>query len=350
MFNFIDNFLNKITMYRLVLYVLISFFISAFILSIFKFLPYTFVDLLVSLLIILIISWISNIIFSYVYKAPTNVESVYITALILFFIITPAQGGIYAQFLPLAFWASVWAVASKYIFAIGKKHIFNPVAFAVVLTAFTINGSASWWIGTLNMLPFVLLGGFLIVRKIRRTDLVLSFIISALITISIFATLNNSNVFNTLLVTLKDSAFFFFAFVMLTEPLTAPTTKWLRIVFGILIGFLFTPALHIGSIYSTPELALIIGNIFAYIVSPKEKLFLKLKKRIYIGTDTYDFIFQKNPEDNKFNFKPGQYMEWTLKHRDSDSRGNRRYFTLASSPTEDEIHLGVKFYPEPSSF
>jgi len=347
MFNFVDNFLNKITMYRLVLYVLIFFFISAFTLSIFKFLPYTFIDLLVSLLIILIISWISNIIFSYVYKASTNVESVYITALILFFIITPAQGGIYMQFLPLAFWASVWAVASKYIFSIKKKHIFNPAAFALVLTAFTINGSASWWIGTSNMLPFVLLGGFLIVRKIRRTDLLFSFIISSFITIYIFSILNNSNVFNTLFITLKDSAFFFFAFLMLTEPLTAPTTRWLRIIFAVLIGFLFTPALHIGSFYFTPELALIIGNIFAYLVSSKEKLFLRLKKRISLGVDTYDFIFQK---DKNFSFKPGQYMEWTLKHRDPDKRGNRRYFTLASSPTENEIHLGVKFYPEPSSF
>ena len=43
-------------------------------------------------------------------------------------------------------------------------------------------------------------------------------------------------------------------------------------------------------------------------------------------------------------------MEWTLKHSDVDSRGNRRYFTLASSPTEKDVRLGVKFYPEPSSF
>jgi len=347
MLNFIDNFLNKTTMYRLVLYVLIFFFGSALVLSIFKFLPYTPIDLLVSVFIILSVSWIFNILFAYAYKAPTNVESIYITALILFFVITPVQGGVYSQFLPLAFWASVWAMASKYIFAIGRKHIFNPAAFAIVLTAFTINESASWWIGTLNMLPFVLAGGLLIVRKIRRTDLVLSFIISALATISILAIFKGSDVPNTLFRMLKDSAFFFFAFIMLTEPLTAPTTKWLRIIFGALVGFLFAPALHIGSFYSTPELALVIGNIFAYIMSPKEKLFLKLKKRIEIGADTVDFVFHK---DKNFSFRPGQYMEWTLKHRNSDSRGNRRYFTLASSPTEDEIHLGVKFYPEPSSF
>jgi len=33
-----------------------------------------------------------------------------------------------------------------------------------------------------------------------------------------------------------------------------------------------------------------------------------------------------------------------------DSRGNRRYFTIASSPTEKELRLGVKFYPNGSSF
>ena len=41
-------------------------------------------------------------------------------------------------------------------------------------------------------------------------------------------------------------------------------------------------------------------------------------------------------------------MEFTLAAHKSDSRGNRRYFTLASSPTEAETHLGVKF-PNPSS-
>ena len=29
----------------------------------------------------------------------------------------------------------------------------------------------------------------------------------------------------------------------------------------------------------------------------------------------------------------------------ADSRGNRRYFTVASAPTEESVRLGVKFYP-----
>jgi ferredoxin-NADP reductase len=43
-------------------------------------------------------------------------------------------------------------------------------------------------------------------------------------------------------------------------------------------------------------------------------------------------------------------MEWTLGHQDPDVRGNRRYFTMASSPTEQNLRLGVKFSKDSSSY
>jgi ferredoxin-NADP reductase len=43
-------------------------------------------------------------------------------------------------------------------------------------------------------------------------------------------------------------------------------------------------------------------------------------------------------------------MEWTLAHPNTDDRGNRRYFTLASSPAERNLRLGVKFYQKSSTF
>jgi len=159
--------------------------------------------------------------------------------------------------------------------------------------------------------------------------------------------MKGTNPFVSLGKALVDSPLLFFAFVMLTEPLTTPPTKMLRVGYGALVGLLFAPAIHVGVVYSTPELALLFGNIFSYSVSPKEKLILKLKEIIKVAADTYDFLFTS---DRKFAFQPGQYMEWTLAHRDPDSRGNRRYFTIASSPTEEDVRIGVKFYPEPSSF
>ncbi len=135
---------------------------------------------------------------------------------------------------------------------------------------------------------------------------------------------------------------------MLTEPLTAPPKLIGRLTYAGIVGFLFSPAIHIASLYSTPELALLVGNLFSYIISPKQRLMLRLRERIKIATDTYDFIFFAN---EKLKFQPGQYLEWTLDPKGGDSRGNRRYFTVASSPTEEnEVRIGVKFYPNGSTF
>ena len=288
-----------------------------------------------------------NVIFAWGFDAPANVESVYITALILSLIIDPITSSTDPAFFSIAIWASVWAMASKYIFAVGKKHIFNPAAIAVTITALTINQSASWWVGTVVMAPFVLIGGLMIVRKIIRKDLVISFFIVATIATVYAGYSSIGGIFNDIWRLYGSTAIMFFAFVMLTEPLTTPPTRWLRVLYGSFVGFLFFPSLHIGSVYLTPELALVLGNLFSYLVSPKEKLMLTLQQKKLAANSTYDFIFSS---DKNIDFEPGQYLEWTIPENGSDSRGNRRYFTIASSPTENTINMGIKFYPNPSSF
>lgn len=344
MIKIIDNFLNNITMYRLVLYGLTFLLLVSVILSVFNFLPYSPFSIILTILIFLIIGWSTNTIFAVFFKAPVNSESIYISVLILSLIITPIKS---ASQLPFFLWVTIWTIASKFIFTINKKHIFNPVAFAVVLTSFTINQSANWWVGTSILLPFVSIVGFLIVRKIKRFDLVLSFLLTSLVIVIIFGIIQNQN-FNSLLQNLiLNTPLFFFASIMLTEPLTTPPIRILRIIYGGLVGLLFMPQVHLGPIYFTPELALVVGNIYSYLVSPKFKLKLILKEKKQIAKDIYDFIFYSHP---KFNFQPGQYMEWTECVEFPDSRGNRRYFTLSSSPTEPNIRVGIKFPERLSSF
>ncbi len=348
MLKLIDKFLNTTTMYRLILYYLTLLFVVALGYSFFGLMPFTPLALIASSALIMAVCIFTNTIFSYIFEAPANVESVYISAFILILILTPPSSLDYFSFLPLAGWAAVWAMASKYILAIRKKHVFNPVAIAVVLTAFGINQSASWWVGgNIPMTPWIILGGLLVVRKIRRYDLMISFFIVSIVTIAGSALLKGGDIIITIQKALLHSPLFFFSFVMLTEPLTTPPTKQLQIIYGSLVGFLFAPSLHLGSIYSTPELALVVGNLFSYLVSPKDRLMLKLKEKILIALDTYDFVFIP---DRPLTFTAGQYLEWTLPHEKPDQRGNRRYFTIASSPTESEIHMGVKFYPQASSF
>ncbi len=342
--NEIDYFLDRITMYKLLLYYLVALVGIAAIFGFLGILPISSEAILISSLFIIIISWVTNKIFSAVFKIPSNSESTHITALILILIITPVQ-----SFHGLVFlgWAAVLAVSSKYIFAVRKKHIFNPAAIAVVVTSFALRESASWWIGTVSMAPFIFLGGILIVRKIQRSSLVLSFFTSAIAVAIFFILTSGGSIISTLPRIILDSALLFLGFVMLTEPATTPPTENLQILYGLIVGILFAPQIHFGSVYSTPELALVAGNIFSYLVSSKQKLVLSLKQKIQIAPDIIDFLFVSN---EKLAFLPGQYLEWTLPHKKIDIRGNRRYFTLASSTTEQAIRIGVKFYPNGSSF
>lgn len=338
----VDDFLNTTTMYRLVLYCLIFLLAVAFILSFPGILPFSFYTLPMSVAVLVSVCWITNTLFAKVFKVPTNLESVYITALILALIITPANNLHDFIFLALA---GVLSTSSKYILNLKGKHIFNPAAFAVTLTAFTINSSASWWIGTGPMMPFVLLTGLLIIKKIQRFSLVLSFFALSLVTILAYQLFRGENILDGLKRIFLDTPILFFATVMLTEPLTSPPIKTLQMIYGGLVGFLFAPFIHIGSFYSTPEFSLLIGNIFSYLVSPKQRLLVKLKQKIPLGADMFDFVFE-----GSLPYLAGQYMEWTLGHKNPDSRGSRRYFTLASAPTEGDLRIGVKFYPNSSSF
>ncbi len=345
--NIIDKFLNRITMYRLVLYVLVALLLFAGIASTFGFLSFSPMELVWSVALITTISLISNAIFAKIFVAPSNPESTYITALILALIISPSASFMNIHFLALVFWASSWAVASKYIFAIGNKHIFNPAAFGVAMTALFLTSPATWWIGTSTMIPVVLIGGLLITRKIKRFDLVLSFLVASSFVIVLPALVHNVGITASLMRAFVYVPTVFLATVMLTEPMTTPPTRTRRIFYGAIVGFLFLPGVHVFSIYATPALALLVGNFFSYLISPKTKLILTLTKRIRLTNDIYEFVFTPN---RRLAFSPGQYLEWTLAHGDYDSRGVRRYFTIASAPTDNVIRLGTKFYAPASTF
>lgn len=263
----------------------------------------------------------ANILFGKMFKAPINAESPYITALILALIVLPPRN---LQEVGILIFMSFCAIASKFFIVINRKHIFNPAAFAVVVSGWVFGYGASWWIANPYIFIPVLLTGILIVKKMQRWSLVLGFLLT-------FCLLNLS-----VLGDLWYSPLLFFSFVMLIEPQTSPPTKKLQILMGVIVG-LFA---------SVPELALLVGNVFAYLVSSK-KLILTLQQKRHLADDTYQFDFGA---DQKLDFKPGQYLEWTIWQNRPDTRGNRRYFTIASSPTENVLGIGIKIFPKSSSF
>ncbi len=342
MFTALDKILNKITMYRLVLYVLIFFLSTATVFGFFSALAFTGWQIISSTAFIVALCWLVNRIFAWVFNIQPHDDSAYITAFILALIISPYRR---LSDLPLLIWAPLLAISAKYIIAWRRQHLFNPAALGVVITALAFQQAASWWIGTAVMFWPVIIGGFLIVRKIRRFEVVVSYIVVAVLAALIYGLIRG----NTAMVIFRQlfiaSPLLFFSTIMLTEPATMPSRRRKRIVFAGIVGLLSAPFIHFGTFYFTPELALVVGNLLGWTFERRERYNLTLRQQIPIAPSMSDLVFD-SPHLPKY--QPGQYLEWTLAHQHPDARGIRRYFTIASSPTEPDLRLGVKFY-QPSS-
>lgn len=304
--------------------------VFAFLLSFAGVLPYSLGQLTISFFVLLVMSFVSNMVFGKFAKATINAESMVITALLLFFVLDPTILSM-KDVLMLGV-AATAAEASKYILAYKARHIFNPVAIAAVVLALFQYPLATWWVATPWMFVFSLVFGLMVVRKTRRFSMVGAFAVAA----TIMALLRGVS-FSALWVSWP---LVYFGTLMLTEPRTAPARKGHQIVFGAGVGLLFSSVLQIGAISMTPELALCLGNMYAFFVSSHSLMKLTFKSMTCETEQICNFVFTP---DHRVSFEPGQYVEWTMPlHAKMDSRGNRRYFTIASAPSETDIHLGVR--------
>lgn len=344
MFKKIDQLINSITMYRLVLYGLLALVAMTILGSQLNLLPYSTTQIILSLALLGGLCQFINFILAKIFQCQTNAESATITSLILFFLFAPFSNT--GELITLAI-ASLISMTSKFVLTHKHAHFFNPAAIAAVLLPLLGFDPALWWVATPILLPLTTVVASLAIYKTKKIQLTLAFLLTAIFAIvyTNWQFIDNPLVFAGEL--LLSWPIIFFAGIMLTEPLTMPPTKKLQIVYAILVGIAFGIPISFGPFYSTPELALVMGNLFAFFVSHRKTLLLTLKNKKQLAENIYEFNFHSS---ETIKFKPGQYLEWTLTPGAADSRGNRRFFTIASSPTEKMLKVGVKVPGVASSF
>lgn len=335
-------------MYRLMLNFLIAILIVAVFLSFFGLLPYGYVIIAIQALLFAALCRGVNAVFAILFKTKPNPESSIITGLILSLIIGPLS--LPGDWMILII-ASLVAMASKYVITKNSSHIFNPAAFGAVASAFVVGYPASWWVGSSTILPVIIVGGFLVIYKLKRFFMALSFIGAYFGLVALDTLIGGgsiSGLFGSFKNLLIHSPLIFFISVMFIEPLTSPQTLFKQKYFGALIGgvlFLlqrFTP----GIAYSL-ELSLLAGNLLAGFTKAdfRQSFTLKIKEGLSPAISAFWFEPLR-----PFDFKPGQYLEYMLHHKNSDNRGVRRYFTIASSPTEKNILITTRFSEPGSTF
>jgi ferredoxin-NADP reductase len=332
----LDRLNDKLTSYRLVLYFLLVLVGWALVGSFFSQVPYNWHQILISGAWLVGICWLANKLISKFLDIPANKESDLITGLILALILTPpttAKG-----FAALAA-VAIAAMASKYVITLHRSHIFNPAAAGAFIAGELFHQYPSWWVGTKFMTPIVVIGGLLVLRKMKRFSMALVFLATFVLYL-IYGTSNGGNL-HFLWLELISTQALFFAVIMLSEPLTSPTALSRCLPYAVLVGILYSA----NKLKFSPEEALLAGNLFTFIFSSNRRYKLKFVGKIQEAADIFSYAFTM---PKGFKFQPGQYMEWTIAHNQTDSRGNRRYLTIASSPTEPGLMFSVK-HPKPAS-
>lgn len=156
-----------------------------------------------------------------------------VSGLLIGLIIHPS-GGIFAIIL-----ACLFGFISKQFLKYRNHHIFNPAALGIVISSLILNFSVSWW----SVAPgkiFILLSiisGF-VLWKLKRIYLPITFLFGYFIFLTILQGIKPAMSLTI------DGTVIFFAFIMLTEPMTSSISgfwKWgfgLVVLAGVIISYL----------------------------------------------------------------------------------------------------------------
>lgn len=128
---------------------------------------------------------------------------------------------------------SFFAITSKYLITVNKQHVYNPSLFGIVIALLVSDGMISispayQWGSSLAIIVFVVTAAlFLFALRIRKNVLILSFIVLYAMQLCFRAWLVRFHLpFETLFLgALTSPAFYLFAFYMITDPKTSPSSK-----------------------------------------------------------------------------------------------------------------------------
>lgn len=340
----LDRVTGRFTMYRTVLILLLVITAFAFVLSALGQIFYSPLALLLAGAVAVGVTMAVSAAMALAFRAKPHLESAAITGLLLFIVLLPSTEPMELLYIAIA---AVVASVSKYLLAWRGRHIFNPAAIGAVAVTATGLTSSGWWVATPMMLPLVAVSAFIILYRTRRLEMGAVFIVVA---VAIYAVrwIDFGGPLAGVSVALLSVPTLFFAGFMLSEPLTMPPRRWQQLVYAVLVAVLFASIFHVGPVYSTPQLALVIGNLFAFFLGQRRAIRLTLLEKKQLTPTTWEFTFMPSAP---VRFTPGQYMELTVPHKKADAKGARRVFSISSAPAKDApLTFALKIDQEVSSF
>lgn len=163
---------------------------------------------------------------------PENLKSSTITSLGLTLLFRAGNPWIFAA-------AGILAIASKFIFRYQNRHFVNPANAGIVLSILLFGDgwvSPGQWGSQALFLFLFLLPGLLVVTRSSRLDTALAFLFALLIPDSIRFLLVLGWEPAVLLHKYQSGSLLLFTFFMITDPVSTPSNKTIRIIWAACIG------------------------------------------------------------------------------------------------------------------
>ena len=341
----LDRFTGKVTMYRMVLVWLALTTAAALVLSLAGQLAFATADLLATAVVAVAVTAATSWLFALLFRVKPHPESSLITGFLLFFLFYPSSA--LDDLLSVALAATI-ASASKYLLAIRGRHIFNPAAIGAVVVSLLGLNFPVWWVATGVLLPFTAVGAFLILYRSRRLPLGLVFVVIATALVVVRLVSGGSGLGDAVALAFTSFPIVFFAGFMLSEPLTLPPRRWQQLTVAALVAVLFAVPFQVGPVFGSPELALVIGNVVAFVFGQRRGIRLEFLGKRRLTPTSWELSFQPS---RPVAFRAGQYLELTVPHRKTDFRGSRRIFSISSAPTTDgPLTVALSVPEKPSTF
>ena len=332
----LDTVLGRFTMYRLVLLVLAVLAVYSLVLDALGWLTFGIPEMLAHLVLCLGLTYASNSALAALFRVRPHSESSLITGLLLYFLFWPSFAPMDVAGVALA---CVLASASKYALAWRGRHIFNPAAAGAFVVGLTGLNIATWWAATPAMLWLLVPGVLLVLYRTRKFQMASVFLIVACAIITAELLQAGMSVGMALWQSLAQRPLLFFVGFMLTEPLTLPPRRWQQLALAAVVGVVFAVPYNFGFLANSPEAALLLGNLLAFMVGQRGGVKLKFNGTRPLTPSTTEFSFEPS---RPVRFVPGQYMELDLPHAKSDGKGRRRVFSLTGAPADRLVKFGVR--------
>jgi len=325
------------SMYRVVTSVLVTIIVAAAALSAIGLVGFSPGGILVTAVVAIAGSVIGSGIGRVIVKTRLHVESSVITGLLIASIVPPTLDPID---IIGATSAGLLAGISKFLLAPDGRHIVNPAAAGVSIAVVFGLTFSFWWVATPPLAPLVIIGGLLVAYRAGVLKTVGVFVVVAFVALGARLVISGEPIATTVWLMVTSYPVLFLGLFMLTEPLTLPTRQWQHFVVATVVGLgvalpFAIPFAGGFTLYSSPELALVVGNLVAWGLvrgsRTRRATRFSVAQTASRSDDVTEFTLSL---EKPLRLEPGQWVEVHVPHKRADTRGSRRVFSISSDASE----------------